>query len=312
MVKDWLCRREEFAGFRRTPAGRALPTWRVGGGDFPEIHHGMQRAFRAAEAVLQKGAIVENTFLVGLSQQIAARRSMEVIANNLANLSTPSFKRESVQFEQYMTRLPATEAEGGGTVDVAFVLDRGVVRDLSTGRFERTNGVLDFALSGPGYFVVESPEGERYTRNGHFQLDNQGRVVTDDGYVVQSDGGAIAIQQQDSDIQVGPDGTISIKNQVGAAVQLLGKMRIVTFADERLLQKTGASLFDAGGQTAIAATAETRVHQGVIEKSNVEPVVEITKMIDVLRAYQAVTEMTQESEDMYRRALEQLATVPQA
>jgi flagellar basal body rod protein FlgG len=89
-------------------------------------------------------------------------------------------------------------------------------------------------------------------------------------------------------------------------------MRIVTFADERLLQKTGASLFDAGGQTAIAATAETRVHQGVIEKSNVEPVVEITKMIDVLRAYQAVTEMTQESEDMYRRALEQLATVPQA
>ena len=255
---------------------------------------------------------MENTFLVGLSQQIASHRSMEVIANNLANLSTPAFKKESVAFEEYLTDVPATEEEGGGTTQVAFVLDRGVVRDLSSGRLEQTNGVLDFALSGPGYFVVDTPDGERYTRNGHFQLNNQGQVVTDDGYIVQSDGGAITLQQQDSDIAVGPDGTISIKNQVGAAVQLLGKMRVVTFADERTLKKAGASLFDAAGQPATPATAQTRIHQGVMEKSNVEPVVEITKMIDVLRAYQAVTKMTQDSEDMYRRALEQLANVPQA
>ena len=255
---------------------------------------------------------MENTFLVGLSQQVASHRSMEVIANNLANLSTPAFKKETVAFEEYLMDVPATEAEGGGTIQVAFVLDRGIVRDLTGGRMEQTNGVLDFALEGPGYFVVDTSEGERYTRNGHFQLDNQGRVVTDDGYVVQSDGGAIALQQQDSDIGVGPDGTISIRNQVGASVQLLGKMRIVTFADERLLQKAGRSLFDAAGQPATPATAETRVHQGVVEKSNVEPVVEITKMIDVLRAYQSITEMTKQSEDMYRRAIEQLGSVPQA
>ena len=254
---------------------------------------------------------MENTFLVGLSQQIASHRSMEVIANNLANLSTPAYKRESVAFEQYMMNVAATEAEGGGTVPVSFVLDRGTVRDLSTGRFEQTNGVLDFALSGPGYFVVDTPEGERYTRNGHFQLDNQGRVVTDDGYVVQSDGGAIALQQQDSDIAVGPDGTISIRNQVGASVQLLGKMRIVTFADERTLKKAGRSLFDAGGQAATAATADVRVHQGVIEKGNLEPVVEITKMIDVMRAYQASVEMTKGSEELLKRAIEQLGAVPQ-
>ncbi len=74
---------------------------------------------------------------------------MEVIANNLANLSTPAFKREAVQFEQYMVPVQATEAEGGGTVNVSFVLDRGVTRDLSEGRFERTNAVLDFAVTGP-------------------------------------------------------------------------------------------------------------------------------------------------------------------
>ncbi len=147
---------------------------------------------------------MENTFLVGLSQQVASHRSMEVIANNLANLSTPAFKQETVAFEEYLMNVPATEAEGGGTIPVAFVLDRGVVRDLTGGRLEQTNGVLDFALEGPGYFVVDTPEGERYTRNGHFQLDNQGRVVTDDGYVVQSDGGAIALQQQDSDIRSRP------------------------------------------------------------------------------------------------------------
>ena len=254
---------------------------------------------------------MENTFLIGLSQQMASHRAMEVIANNLANLSTPAFKRESVAFEQYVMDIAATEAEGGGTVPVSFVLDRGVVRDLSTGRFEQTNGVLDFALSGPGYFVVETPEGERYTRNGHFQLDNQGRVVTDDGYVVQSDGGAIAIQQQDSDIGVGPDGTISIRNQVGASVQLLGKMRIVTFDDERMLKKAGRSLFDGAGQTATPATSEVRVHQGMIEKGNVEPVVEITKMIDVMRAYQASIEMTKGSEELLKRAIEQLGAIPQ-
>jgi flagellar basal-body rod protein FlgF len=255
---------------------------------------------------------VENTFLVGLSQQIASHRAMDVIAANLANVSTPAFKRETVQFERYLAPVAATEAEGGGIINVAFVLDRGIVRDLSNGSFEQTNGVLDFALSGPGYFVVDTPEGERYTRNGHFQLDNQGRVVTDDGYVVQSDGGAIAVQQQDSDIQVGPDGTISIRNQVGASVQLLGKMRLVTFADERTLKKAGMSLFDAEGQLAIPATGAVRVHQGMIERSNVEPVVEITKMIDVMRAYQASTEMTKASEDLLKRAIEQLGIVPQA
>ena len=255
---------------------------------------------------------MENTFLVGLSQQLASRRSMEVIANNLANLSTPAFKRETVQFEQYLESVPATEAEGGGTVDVAFVLDRGVVRDLSSGRFEQTNGALDFALSGPGYFVVDTPQGERYTRNGHFQLDNEGRVVTDDGFVVQSDGGAIAVQQQDSDIQVGSDGTISVRNQVGASVQLLGKMRIATFADERSLKKLGMSLFDAGGQPAVAATGQVKVHQGVIEKSNVEPVIEISRMIELMRAYQATTEMTKAAEELLKRAIEKLGTVPQS
>jgi flagellar basal-body rod protein FlgF len=248
---------------------------------------------------------VENTFLIGLSQQMASNRSIEVIANNLANLSTPAFKREAVQFEQYMVPVAATEAEGGGTVNVSFVLDRGVTRDLSEGRVEQTGSPLDLAITGPGYFVVQTPEGERYTRNGHFNLDDQGQIVTDDGYPLQSDGGAIAIQPTESDIVVGADGAIS------SNLQKLGRIKVVNFADERALKKAGSSLYDSGGQQA-QAVASPHVHQGMIEKSNVEPVIEISRMIEVLRAYQATSDLTQSGENLLKQTIEKLGTVPQS
>jgi flagellar basal-body rod protein FlgF len=248
---------------------------------------------------------VENSFLVGLSQQMAANRAMEVIANNLANLSTPAFKRESIRFEQYIVPVPATEAEPGDTVNVSFVFDRGVARDLSEGRFEQTGSMLDLSIAGSGYFVVQTPEGERYTRNGHFQLDDQGRVVTDEGYQVQSDGGAITLQPQDGELRVGNDGSLSTD------LQLLGKLRVVTFADERVLKKTGASLYDANGQVA-QAEAQPRVRQGFMERSNVEPVIEISRMIELMRAYQASADLTKSGEDLLKQAIEKIGAIPTA
>jgi flagellar basal-body rod protein FlgF len=248
---------------------------------------------------------VENAFLVGLSQQMASTRAMEVIANNLSNVGTPAFKHEEVAFEQYMVPVQATEAEGGGTVNVSFVLDRGVVRDLSAGRMEQTDSLLDMAIDGPGYFVVQTPDGERYTRNGHFRFNGDGQVVTEDGYALQSDGGAIALQPQDGDLRVGPDGSISTD------LQVVGKLRIVNFTDQLALQKMGSSLYDAAGQPPTPVAAP-RVHQGVIEKSNVEPVVEITRMIDVMRAYQASVELTKSGEELLKQAIEKIGAVPQA
>jgi flagellar basal-body rod protein FlgF len=248
---------------------------------------------------------VENAFLVGLSQQMASTRAMEVIANNLSNVSTPAFKHEEVAFEQYMVPVQATETEGGGTINVSFVLDRGVVRDLSAGRMEQTDSPLDMAIDGPGYFVVQTPDGERYTRNGHFRFDGQGQVVTENGYVLQSDGGAITLQPQDGDLRIGPDGSISTD------LQAVGKLRIVNFANQLALQKMGTSLYDAAGQQPTPVTSP-HVHQGMIEKSNVEPVVEITHMIEVMRAYQACVELTQSGEDLLKQAIDKIGTVPQA
>jgi flagellar basal-body rod protein FlgF len=249
---------------------------------------------------------VENSFLVGLSQQMAANRAMEVIANNLANLSTPAFKRESIEFEQYVVPVPATEAEPGDTVNVSFVFDRGVARDLSEGRFEQTGSALDMSIAGSGYFVVQTPQGERYTRNGHFKLDDQGRLVTDDGFEVQSDGGAITLQPQEGDLRVGNDGTLSTD------LQTLGKLRVVTFADERALKKSGASLYQAAdGQTA-QAVPQPRVRQGLIERSNVEPVIEISRMIELMRAYQASADLTKSGEDLLKQAIEKIGSIPTA
>ena len=246
---------------------------------------------------------MENSFLVGLSQQMATNRAMEVVANNLANLSTPAFKRESVQFEEYMVPVPATEAEGGGTTNVAFVLDRGVARDLSEGRFDPTGATLDLAIAGNGYFVVQTPDGERYTRNGHFSLNDQGQIVTDDGYQVQSDGGPVTLQPQDGDLKVASDGTLSTN------LQLLGKLRVVEFSNERAMKKTGASLYEAAGQTATASTT-ARVRQGMMEKSNVEPMIEISRMIEIMRAYQASADLTKSGEELLKQAIEKLSAVP--
>jgi len=249
MVKDWFNRWEEFAAHPRPLAGYALPSAseRTAQNALPRRRIGMARAVHRIaldkpEKVSRRGHCqVENAFLVGLSQQMAATRAMEIIANNLANLGTPGFKHEGAAFEQYMVPVQATEAEGGGTVNVSFVLDRGVVRDLAPGGMEQTGSLFDMAIDGPGYFVVQAPEGERYTRNGHFRLDGQGQVVTEDGYVVQSDGGAITLQPQDGDLRVGSDGSLSTD------LQILGKLRVVTFADERALKKVGSSFYDAAG-----------------------------------------------------------------
>jgi flagellar basal-body rod protein FlgF len=259
-------------------------------------------------AVLQRGdgpermpvKPMDTTLLVGLSHQLASYRSMEVIANNIANASTPAFKRESVKFQEMVMQVQP--AEGDTTPQtVSFVQDKGVVRDLTAGRIETTHAPFDFAVNGSGYFVVNTQNGDRYTRNGHFTLDASGRLVTEDGNAVQGEGGDVTITGDDGDIHVAEDGTISGKQGQ------IGKLRLVKFDDETALKKEGASLYSTD-QSAQAVT-DSKIHQGMLETSNVEPVVEISHMLDVLRAYQATENLTQSQEDLMRQAIDKLGSV---
>ena len=142
---------------------------------------------------------MSTTTTVALSQQMALERTLDVIANNLANMSTTAYKTETVVFEEYLMEV---ETESG-TEDVSYVIDKGVNRDLKQGHQIVTNNPLDLAVNGSGYFVVETPEGDRYTRNGHFVLDDRGQLSTKEGYAVLSTSGQpIMLSPQDGEISI--------------------------------------------------------------------------------------------------------------
>jgi flagellar basal-body rod protein FlgF len=244
---------------------------------------------------------MDNTLLVSLSHQLASYRSMDVIANNIANASTPAFKREAVQFQQYVEEVAPAEGQTGPQ-SLSFVQDKGIVRDLSEGKLERTNAPFDFAVNGKGYFAVQTANGERYTRNGHFALDGQGKLVTSEGDEVLGEGGGITVTPDDGDIHVAEDGTVS-----GAHGQL-GKLRLVGFDDETALKKEGASLYSSDQSS--KPVDNPKIEQGTIETSNVQPVIEISHMLEVMRAYQATANLTQSQEDLTRQAIDKLGSVP--
>ena len=248
---------------------------------------------------------MDNSLLVSLSQQLAAYRAMDVIANNLANASTPGFKREAAKFEEYVAHVrPAEDQKGPQTL--SFVKDAGVMRDLGQGELTATNSPYDFAINGKGYFTVQTPQGLRYTRDGHFTLNQDGNLVTADGYAVQGDGGAITITPSDGQISVGPDGIIS--SILNGASNQLGKLQVVDFANERALVKEGGNFYSTT-QTATPATDAT-ITQGMMESSNVSPVIEISHMVEVMRSYQMTATLSNSQEELIRQAIDKLGSTP--
>lgn len=244
---------------------------------------------------------MDNSLLVSLSQQLASYRAMDVIANNLANVSTAGFKRESAKFEEFITRVRPAEGQTG-MQNVSFVKDAGILRDISQGNIERTGAPFDVAIAGQGYFAVQTPQGIRYTRDGHFSLDGNGQLVTSEGHQVQGDGGAITITPDDGDIQIAPDGTVSGKTGQ------LAKMQIVDFADPRALIKEGGNLYSTTQATTVPTTITLR--QGMLESSNVQPVIEISHMIEVMRAYETTATLAKSHDDLKRQAIEKLGQMP--
>jgi flagellar basal-body rod protein FlgF len=240
---------------------------------------------------------MDNSLLVGLTAQITLRRNMEIISNNLANVSTSGYKREAPAFEELLVPV---EADDASMSEISFVRDWGVVRDMTAGATVQTDSQLDVAIDGEGFLVVRTPSGERYTRDGHLKLDAQGLIVTADGHPVLSDGGEVTVPTGETNIKIAADGTISTNQGVA------GKLRVVT-VPAHTLRKEGSNLYNSDEPPSPAAGA--RLTQGAIERSNVEAVVEMTKMIEVLRAYQHSTETLNATDDLIRRAVQRLGEV---
>ena len=240
---------------------------------------------------------MENALLVGLSAQIALRRNMDIIANNLANVSTTGFKREAPMFEELLAEI---QADSGSMRDVSFVRDWGVLRDMTSGPLLQTGSAFDVAVEGDGTLVVRTDRGDRYTRDGHMKLNAQGQIVTADGSPVVGDGGPISVPPNTTDIKIAQDGTIT------AGAEIVGRFRLVAFPPGAL-HKEGKNLYSADIPPEPPKNA--RVLQGMIERSNVEPVVEMTQMIEVMRAYQHSTETLNATDELMRKALQKLGDV---
>lgn len=253
---------------------------------------------------------MENTLLVGLSRQMVLERQMDVVANNVANVNTTGYKADRSLFEEFLNSRAHEDNFVGRDRRVSYVQDRGTFKDLSQGALEQTKNPLDVSVDGRGFLVVQTPAGERYTRDGGLQINNQGQLVTASGYPVLGTSGPIVFQPTDKNINIASDGNVTVVEGNARIDSVRGKLRLVSFADAQKLQKEGSNLYSADAGTAAQPDLISRVRQGFIEKSNVNSVAEMSRMLEVTRAYTSISSMLQQQGDLRKSALDKLADVP--
>jgi flagellar basal-body rod protein FlgF len=252
---------------------------------------------------------MENALLVGLSRQMVLERQMDVVANNVANLNTNGYKADKSLFQEYLKTGAHEDNFVPSDRPVSFVLDSGTFKDFSKGPTEQTKNPLDVAIDGGGFLVVQTAGGERYTRDGGLQINNQGQLVTSAGNPVLGNSGPIVFQPTDHDVSIAADGNVTVLEGINRIDSVRGKLRLVSFADAQKLLKDGSNLYSAGTATAQPDTA-SKIRQGFIEKSNVNSVAEMSRMIEVTRTYTQISNLLQQQSDLHKSAIDKLADVP--
>jgi flagellar basal-body rod protein FlgG len=239
-----------------------------------------------------------------VSGGLAAVERLEITTNNLANTSTAGFKAQYL-----LVRSVDPNETGGGAGDTTGQLSSTsptiayeTVTDFSQGSMRESGNPLDVAIAGPGFFVVTTPDGERYTRQGQFHLDPTGTVVNASGYPVQGDEGA-EIQLPPGRIEIDTNGTIGVDGVRTAA------LRLVTFADSAALAPEGATLFAANAEATPVDVdpTDTQVIQGSIELANVDVIRGLVELIDVSRGYEAYMRAIQEVDGTLQTAIQEVA-----
>ncbi len=254
---------------------------------------------------------MENALLVSLSRQNALRRELDIVANNIANMNTTGFKADGAVFAEYLNSAARGDQFAAADRRVSFVQDRMTWHDMSPGNVQQTGNPLDVAIDGNAFLVVQTPRGERYTRNGALQINAAGELVTSAGDKVLGEAGPIVLAATDRSIIINPDGTVRVREGLLATSDSgRGKLRLVSFANAQRLQKDGTSTFAAPNGVTPQPAPEARLVQGAIEKSNVRPVIEMTRMIELTRAYGEIASIMQQQADLRRTSIERLAEIP--
>lgn len=236
---------------------------------------------------------MENSIYVGLSGQVALQEKMALIANNVANINTPGFRGQNAVFHEYLSDQKRMKE------DVSLVYDYGQYQVTDPGPIKQTGGPLDVALVGPGFLGVQTPEGTQYTRAGNFALNSLGELVTSRGYKVAGQGGGNIIIPEDAEY-VNIDETGVVSTQDGP----VGSLMIAEFTDYQKLEPAGNGLYKT--EEAATPATQTKLKQGSVEGSNVSGVLEMTRMIEVLREYQAVQNMMQTEHQRQQTMIQRL------
>lgn len=236
---------------------------------------------------------MDNAIYAALTRQSGLMREMRIVANNIANANTTGFRREGVVFSEYMVPL-----DGRGET-LAMANGRGRRIDLGPGGMTQTNGQYDLAIDGEGFLMVQTPQGSRMTRAGAFMTNAEGELVNPDGYQLLDDGQApIIIPAGVGNVGIGTDGTISADDNPVA------RIGVFTSPDPANLQHEAGTLFDPGG--AVEPIEEAVLRQGFLEDSNVDPVLEIARMIEVQRAYQLGQSFLDQEDQRIRQTITSL------
>lgn len=240
---------------------------------------------------------MENATFINLSQQVVLRERMNLIAQNLANLNTPGFKsHHMIQTSQEM----APKQRDGS---IQMPMDYGMFKDFMQGSLQFTGNSLDLAIQGDAFFEVEHANNGNvyYTRAGNFTVNADGEVVSPNGHKLLADGAPIIIPPNVRNISIDSNGIIS--TDLGQ----LGQISLMQFENNQTLREYGDTLFEA---TAEANPAEdVKVVQGAIEGSNVNPIIELTRMIEVSRAYQTTTQTLQSEHERLRNSIAKLGSI---
>ncbi len=236
---------------------------------------------------------MDNASYVTVSRQAGLLDQLDVIATNISNAETTGYRREVTVFSEFV------EETGGETGSISMATVRARFADVTQGVIEATGSALDVAIEGDGFFVVETPEGERLTRAGSFTTDVDGALVTLNGSFVLDEGGAqIFIPPNAGGVLVAPDGTIS------ADGEQIGQIALVTVEDPAQLRHSGGVLLISDQPLLPAEGA--RVVQGFLESSNVDPLLEITHLIEVQRAYELGQSLIEDTAALAERTIRAL------
>lgn len=244
---------------------------------------------------------MDNALFVGLSHQMVLRRNLDILAHNLANMTTTAYKAERPLFKTFLTDI--RDAEGRPT-KAQYVTDFGMTRDTAEGVVRRTENPLDIAINGKGFFAVETPAGERYTRAGQFRLDAEGTLITAAGdKVLDTNRQPLTFAPEETDFRVARDGAVSTSQGPK------GRLLVVEFADESKLERVGETYFRNAAPAAPQPAEKTVLLQGMIEDSNVVPILEMSTLVEVMRAYSSSTQLVKSIEDTSERAIRVLGEV---